>query len=167
MVPLLPVNKVEGGMPAGHEAAVAEATAAAEAAAASAAAAANAAQASGLSTAEEVQAAAAEAGIDPARTARIYFATGSADLPTDAAATLDRVLMTLKGSMESKATISGYHDLSGDPARNEALAKERAQAVQNALVDAGIAKDRIELKKPQATSGGNTDEARRVEVTVQ
>ncbi len=168
MVPLLPVNKVEGGMPAGHQAAVAEATAAAEAAAASAAAAANAAQASGLSTAEEVQAAAAEAGIDPARTARIYFATGTADLPADASATLDRVLMTLKGSQESKATISGYHDLTGDPARNEELAKERAHAVQKALVDAGIAEDRIELKKPQATSGGgNTDEARRVEVMVQ
>ncbi len=168
MVPLLPVNKVEGGMPAGHQAAVAEATAAAEAAAQSAAAAASAAQGSGLSTAAEVQAAAAEAGIDPARIARIYFATGSADLPADADATLGRVLMTLKGSQESKAAISGYHDLNGDPARNAELAKQRAQAVQKALVDAGIAEDRIDLKKPEATSGGShTDEARRVEVTVQ
>ncbi len=167
MVPLLPVNKVEGGMPAGHQAAVAEATAAAEAAAASAAAAANAAQGSGLSTAAEVQAAAADAGIDLARTARIYFATGTADLPADAAATLDRVLMTLKGSQESKATISGYHDLSGDPAKNAELSRERAQAVQKVLVAGGISEDRIELKKPQATSGGNTDEGRRVEVMVQ
>ncbi len=167
MVPLLPVNKVEGGMPAGHQAAVAEATAAAEAAAQSAADAANSAQNSGLSTGAEVQAAAAATQADPARTARIYFATGTADLPADAAATLDRVLMTLQGSMESKVTISGYHDLSGDTAKNEALAKERAQAVEKALVDAGIAQDRIELKKPEATSGGSdTDEARRVEVTV-
>ena len=167
LVPLLPVNKVEGGMPAGHETAVAEAAAAAEAAAVAAATAAANAEAPGMSSAAEVQAAAAsDAGTS--RMAKIYFASGSAALPADAKATIERVLMTLKGSDEAKATISGYHDMSGDPAKNAELSKERAQAVQKALVDAGIAEDRIDLQKPQATGeGGSADEARRVEITVQ
>ncbi|MBN8212368.1 MAG: sodium-translocating pyrophosphatase [Xanthomonadales bacterium] len=168
LVPLLPVNKVEGGMPAGHETAVAEAAAAAEAAAVAAATAAADAGATGMSSAAEVQAAAAAPASDASRMAKIYFASGSAALPADAAATLERVLMTLKGSNEAKVTISGYHDMSGDPAKNAELSKERAQAVQKALVDAGIAEDRIELQKPQATGeGGSADEARRVEISVQ
>ncbi len=166
LVPLLPVNKVEGGMPAGHETAVAEAAAAAEAAAVAAASAAANTGETGMSSAAEVQAAAADS--DAGRMAKIYFASGSAALPADAAATLERVLMTLKGSNEAKATISGYHDLSGDPVKNAELSKERAQAVQKALVDAGIAEDRIELQKPQATGeGGSAEEARRVEISVQ
>ena len=76
--------------------------------------------------------------------------------------------MTLKGSEEAKAMISGYNDLSGDPAKNAELSKARAQAVQKALVAAGIAEDRIELQKPQSSSdSGNAAEARRVEITVQ
>ncbi len=167
LVPMLPMNKADGGMPAGHDAAVAEATAAAEAAARAAAEAA-AATPTVASTAAEVQAAAAGARNDPARSAKILFASGSAELPADAADQLARVLMALKGSDEAKAIISGFHDTSGDPEKNEALAKQRAQAVRKALVDAGIAEDRVDLQKPQATAGGgDADEARRVEITVQ
>ena len=169
LVPLLPINTVDGGaVPVNPETAVAVAAeAAAEAAEAAATAAANA-EPSGLSSAAEVQAAAADPGSDPARMAKIYFASGSAALPADAAATMDRVLMTLKGSEEAKATISGYHNLSGDPAKNADLSKDRAQAVQKALVASGIAEDRIDLQKPQVSSGtGTADEARRVEITVQ
>jgi K(+)-stimulated pyrophosphate-energized sodium pump len=115
-----------------------------------------------------VRAAAAEPADVAARTATLYFATGSAALPADAATTLARVVMALKGSDEAKAAISGYHDLTGDPAKNAELAKQRAQAVAKALADAGVAADRIDLRKPQATSGGaNADEARRVEVAVE
>ena len=169
MVPLLPMKTVEGTtMPAGHDTAIEQAAAAAEAAAVAAATAAANADTGGMSSADEVQAAASDSGSDPARMAKIYFASGSAALPADAAATMDRVLMTLKGSEEAKAMISGYHDLSGDPAKNAELSKARAQAVQKALVAAGIAEDRIELQKPQATGdGGSADEARRVEITVQ
>jgi K(+)-stimulated pyrophosphate-energized sodium pump len=39
-------------------------------------------------------------------------------------------------------------------------------AVRDALKAAGIAEDRIELKKPEATSAGNEAEARRVEVSI-
>ncbi|MFZ5637594.1 MAG: sodium-translocating pyrophosphatase [Pseudomonadota bacterium] len=166
LVPLLPMNKADGGMPAGHDAAVAQAAEAAEAAAKAAAEAA-AATPTVASTAAEVEAAAAGAQNDPARTAKILFASGSAELPADASEQIARVVMVLKGSDEAKATISGFHDASGDPAKNEELAKQRAMAVRKALVDGGVAENRIDLQKPQATAGGaDPDEARRVEIVV-
>jgi K(+)-stimulated pyrophosphate-energized sodium pump len=177
LVPLLPVNKVEGtGVPADHAEQVELATAAAQAAAAAAAAAAAqqapAATGAEAASAAEVQAAAAGdatgGATDPSRTARLYFASDSATLPADAQTVMARVVMVLQGSQESKATISGFHDASGDPAKNAELAKQRAQAVRDALVKAGIAADRISLEKPQAIAGGtDPDEARRVEITVQ
>ncbi len=168
MVPLLPMRTVEGGMPAGHDAAVAEATAAAEAAGAMAATAAANAQSAEVSSDAGDTAATVSVDSDSGTVAKIYFASGSAKLPARAAPALDRVLTTLKDSENTKATISGYHDLSGDPAKNAELSKERAQAVREVLVVGGIAEDRIELEKPQATGeGGNADEARRVEIRVQ
>ena len=67
----------------------------------------------------------------------------------------------------AKLVISGYHDASGDPAQNAGLAKQRAMAVRDALKTAGVAEDRIELKKPEQLNAGDAAEARRVEVSVQ
>ena len=74
-----------------------------------------------------------------------------------------------KGVAEGKkAVVSGYTDASGDPAMNEELAKQRAFAVRDALKAAGVAEDRIELKKPeQMTGSGDAAQARRVEVALQ
>ncbi|HEU4622170.1 MAG TPA: OmpA family protein, partial [Burkholderiaceae bacterium] len=64
-----------------------------------------------------------------------------------------------------RLTISGYHDATGDADKNMELAKARAQAVQQALEASGVSADRIDLRKPQTTTGGaNEQEARRVEV---
>ena len=171
LVPLLPIDKAAStGVPADHAEQVELATAAAEAAAAAAAAAAAQQSPDAVSPAEVQAAAAGDAAgaTDPSRTARLYFASGSAALPGDAETAMARAVMVLKGSQEAKATISGYHDTSGDPAKNAELARQRAEAVRDALVKAGIAADRISLEKPQATAaGGDPDEARRVEITVQ
>jgi outer membrane protein OmpA-like peptidoglycan-associated protein len=65
----------------------------------------------------------------------------------------------------AKLVLSGFHDASGDPARNAELAKERAKAVRTALVAAGVDVARVALRKPESTMGGGTpEEARRVEV---
>ena len=170
LVPLLPINTVDGGaVPVNPETAVAVAAeAAAEAAEAAATAAASAKPAATRSEAAGTVAASVSDNNGFGTVAKIYFASGSAELPAEATPVLDRVLMTLKGSEESKATISGYHDLNGDPASNAELSKQRAQAVQRALVAAGIAENRIDLQKPQVSSGtGAVDEARRVEIAVQ
>ena len=90
-----------------------------------------------------------------------------ADLPADSTGGLEPVIAYLKANPSTTAVVSGYHDPSGDPAANEKLAKNRALAVQNALEGAGVDAGRIELEKPQVTTGsGSADDARRVEVTV-
>jgi K(+)-stimulated pyrophosphate-energized sodium pump len=102
-----------------------------------------------------------------APSATLYFDVGSADLPADSTGGLEPVIAYLKANPSTTAVVSGYHDPSGDPAANEKLAKNRALAVQNALEGAGVDAGRIELEKPQVTTGsGSADDARRVEVTV-
>jgi K(+)-stimulated pyrophosphate-energized sodium pump len=64
--------------------------------------------------------------------------------------------------------VSGFHDASGDPAKNAALSKQRAMAVTAALTAAGVPDDKIELRKPaDMTAGGDAAQARRVEVTLE
>ena len=62
-----------------------------------------------------------------------------------------------------KIVISGFHDASGDPAKNAELAKQRALAVRDALKAAGVAEDRFEMKKPEQINAGTDADARRVE----
>ncbi len=97
---------------------------------------------------------------------KFFFATAKADLATGAAAALADVV---KGVADGKkAVVSGFTDPSGDPAKNEELAKQRAFAVRDALKAAGVAEDKIELKKPeQVAAGGDMASARRVEVALQ
>jgi outer membrane protein OmpA-like peptidoglycan-associated protein len=97
---------------------------------------------------------------------KFYFASGRADLTPDAAPALTDVVRAMKDG-DRRVVVSGFHDATGDAAVNAELAKQRAQAVRDALVAAGAPEDRIELRKPELTQGdGNSAEARRVEVTL-
>lgn len=98
--------------------------------------------------------------------AKLTFDLGSAALPADAAATLADVQGKLAmAPAGARLVLSGFHDASGDPAKNAELAKERAKAVRAALVAAGVDVARVALRKPESTTGGGTpEEARRVEV---
>lgn len=98
--------------------------------------------------------------------AKLTFELGSAALPADAAATLADVQGKLTmAPAGARLVLSGFHDASGDPAKNAELAKERAKAVRAALVAAGVDVARVALRKPESTTGGGTpEEARRVEV---
>ena len=96
---------------------------------------------------------------------RIYFEPGSAALPTDAGAVLDKVATAARAGTHATVLIAGYHDASGDAALNAQLAKERAQAVRHALEANGVAPDHLVLAKPGvAGAGGDPREARRVEL---
>jgi K(+)-stimulated pyrophosphate-energized sodium pump len=99
--------------------------------------------------------------------AKFYFETGKAALPAGSDATIAKLAESAKANAATKVAISGFHDASGDPAMNAELAKQRAVAVRDALKTAGVAEDRIELKKPEQVNAGNEAEARRVEVTLQ
>ena len=97
---------------------------------------------------------------------KFYFATGKTDLATGAEAALADVAKGVAAG--KKAVVSGFTDSTGDPAKNEELAKQRAMAVSAALKAAGIADDKVELKKPETLTGsGGNAEARRVEVSLQ
>ena len=94
---------------------------------------------------------------------KFYFATARSDVAAGATEALKGVVAGVASG--GTAVVSGYTDASGDPARNEELAKLRAFAVRDALKGAGVAEDKIELKTPEALTGsGNSTEARRVEV---
>ncbi|MCY1167864.1 MAG: OmpA family protein [Pseudomonadota bacterium] len=97
---------------------------------------------------------------------KFYFATGKADLAAGAGDALADVVQGAKAGR--KLVISGFHDATGDAAKNAELAKQRALAVRDALKAAGVTEQQIELKKPeQLTASGSNAEARRVEVTLQ
>jgi ammonium transporter, Amt family len=94
----------------------------------------------------------------------VNFETGKADIAADATAGVKKLAEALKGK-DTKVTVSGFTDASGDPAKNAELAKARAFAVRDALSAAGLGKDQILLVKPAASAtGGDPAAARRVEV---
>jgi K(+)-stimulated pyrophosphate-energized sodium pump len=96
---------------------------------------------------------------------KFYFASGKADLPSDAAPALADVIKGV--ATGKKVVVSGFHDATGDPAKNAELAKQRAFAVRDALKSAGVAEDKVELKKPEQINAGTSADARRVEVALQ
>ena len=96
---------------------------------------------------------------------KFYFGSGKADVAAGAKEALADIAKGVAAG--KKAVVSGYHDAAGDPAKNAELAKQRAMNVAAALKAAGVADDKVELKKPeQATADGPAAEARRVEVTL-
>ncbi len=94
---------------------------------------------------------------------KFYFASGKADVAAGGTEALTEVIQGVAAG--KKVLISGFHDASGDPVMNAELAKQRAVAVRDLLTAAGVAEDKIELKKPEQTQAdGSAAEARRVEV---
>lgn len=96
---------------------------------------------------------------------KFYFASGKADLAAGAGEALADVVKGAKAGR--KLVISGFHDATGDAAKNAALARQRAEAVRDALKTAGVSPEQIELKKPEQMAGGSDAEARRVEISLQ
>ena len=116
--------------------------------------------ASGAVSAAEAAAVKVENGV-----VKFYFASASSEVAPNAKEALADVIKAVQSG--STVLVSGYHDASGDPAKNAELAKQRAMAVSDALKAAGAPADKIELAKPeQSQADGPAAEARRVEVKV-
>ena len=99
---------------------------------------------------------------------KFYFESGKAELPAGAAEELAKVIAKLNEDPSKLVLLSGYHDETGGAAVNAEVAKDRAVAVKDALVAAGLAADKVKMRKPAVTLGGaDPAEARRVEVRVQ
>lgn len=98
---------------------------------------------------------------------KLYFPVNSATLDDENKAKLAKFVDFLKANPSAMAVLSGFHDPSGDPAKNEELALNRARAARAALGEAGIPENRVEMAKPAETAaGGSPEEARRVEISV-
>ncbi|MFT3804840.1 MAG: sodium-translocating pyrophosphatase [Burkholderiaceae bacterium] len=101
-------------------------------------------------------------------TAVLYFGLASSELPADASSRVDALIAYARQHADARIDVSGFHDASGDPTRNAELAKERALAVRQLLISAGLPDSQIVLNKPvETTGGGDERQARRVEVKVQ
>jgi photosynthetic reaction center cytochrome c subunit len=100
----------------------------------------------------------------------LYFGVGSAALAGEQAKGLEQLLTAMAAKPDSVVLVSGYHSAAGELAANQELAKQRAFAVRDALLAAGIAAPRVKLDKPQQTEAnlaGEDPSARRVEVKLQ
>jgi membrane fusion protein, multidrug efflux system len=101
---------------------------------------------------------------DRSTSSTINFATGSANLDERAIQAIQATATSLKGSATA-ITITGYTDRTGNHSVNVELARQRAIAVRDALVKAGVAADRLQLKEPlDITGSGNDTDARRVDI---
>jgi hypothetical protein len=95
---------------------------------------------------------------------RVLFRLDRTGLDAEAQATIDRVAAALKRDPDLNVTLSGYADRSGGVDHNLDLAKKRAFAVRDALKAAGVAEDRVVLRKPEIVIGSLDAEWRRVDL---
>jgi photosynthetic reaction center cytochrome c subunit len=96
--------------------------------------------------------------------ARVLFDVGRAVISADGRADITSAARALLDSPSTKVDVSGFADKTGNATQNLELAKQRALAVRDALRAAGVAEDRISLKKPEFVVGGATADSRRVEI---
>jgi OOP family OmpA-OmpF porin len=89
--------------------------------------------------------------------ATVYFAVGQSDLDEDGRRAVVAAANSVKTS-DVPIAVTGYADPSGNPDQNLGLAKNRAAAVRDALVQEGVPESRVMMTPP--------DEARRVEITL-
>lgn len=93
----------------------------------------------------------------------IYYQGQSAALDAAATGTITRAagVATRRGA---KVVVAGYSDDPGRPEANQIQSRIRAQLVADALLQAGVSRDRIELTPRRALGGDPAVESRRVDI---
>ncbi len=98
----------------------------------------------------------------------VYFDFSSSELPASAGDAIAMTVAELAARPDASVLLSGFHDAAGSADANAAVALKRALAVRAALVDIGVPAERVMLRKPAETLGGDdAARARRVEIRVQ
>ena len=99
---------------------------------------------------------------------QVFFDTAKTDVAPEFADKSKDLVAFLQSHADAKAVVSGFNDPTGDAAKNAELSKQRAQAVQAALLAAGVSQGQIVLEKPAETTDAATSNsaARRVDVTI-
>src|SRR3984893_2761685 len=103
----------------------------------------------------------------------IRFESARADIVSDSAGLLDRLIETALRCPTVNIEIAGHTDADGDDASNKTLSEKRAQAVMDYLVKAGLPADRftaVGYGSAQPVAANDTDEGkaqnRRIEFVV-
>lgn len=99
--------------------------------------------------------------------ARVFFATDSAAIGPEGTQAINQAAAAAKDG-ERRVAVTGFTDRTGDRAHNEELAKNRAVAVRDALVAAGVPATSIEMRPPmmvEVGAAGRDADARRVEIS--
>lgn len=91
---------------------------------------------------------------------RLKFAAGSAHLRPQSQEQLNNVVSIMRAYPGVTVKIEGFSDNAGSPATNLKLSRERANAVKQALVGAGIASSRV-----KAEAGGPRNQRVALEIT--
>lgn len=73
----------------------------------------------------------------------LHFATGSAELPANAAQTVQALSATMRQYPNARVRIEGYADARGSEQSNAQLGARRAEAVARALIGAGVDASRV------------------------
>ncbi|KAA3652369.1 MAG: OmpA family protein [Proteobacteria bacterium] len=101
------------------------------------------------------------------------FKSGRSDLNAGAAEALDRLAGVLNTVAQVHAHVVGHTDSAGDATYNQKLSEARAEAVRRALIERGVAEERLSSEgrgedEPVADNGSREGRAanRRVEVVV-
>jgi outer membrane protein OmpA-like peptidoglycan-associated protein len=101
----------------------------------------------------------------------INFETGKSDIKSESQKTIEQIVEMLKSNPALKISVEGHTDNVGTPASNQTLSENRAKAVMNAIITAGIDKTRLSSKgwgqtKPIAENKTEDNKAknRRVEI---
>jgi outer membrane protein OmpA-like peptidoglycan-associated protein len=105
---------------------------------------------------------------------KVQFQTGSTEIDKNSDPLLDQIAQALDANPQvKKVRIEGHTDNVGDPALNQRLSEERADAVKKALTKRGVDGDRLETRglgetkpiAPNASPGGR-HKNRRVEFVI-
>lgn len=97
----------------------------------------------------------------------VFFETNRAKVDATGQARLREIAAAMKAQPSAQAKVHGYVDSTGSAKRNSELAKQRAEAVRDGLVAAGVPAARITLEKPASIVGGDSAaQARRVDVVL-
>lgn len=93
----------------------------------------------------------------------IYYDGQSTALGATATATIARAA-GIAARRDARVVVAGFADDAGAPEANQIQSRIRAQLVADALLRAGVARDRIELTPRRALGGDPGIESRRVDI---
>ena len=93
----------------------------------------------------------------------INFETGKADIEPDSQPIIEQIVEMLKQNTALKISIEGHTDNVGSAKSNQVLSESRAKSVMDAVVEKGIAKNRLSFKgfgDKKPISDNSTEEGR-------